>query len=127
MDEQIFRTTESPAYSTTTLLFPCMVSFHDLDHFSTTLRNTIFTPMSRIGIIILHWHNAELVTLLWNDLETWSLDCMKIVVDNSGDYLDEKLTSLAVLKPESNLGFAGGCNLRYSNMLLNSIVTLFCF
>ncbi len=68
--------------------------------------------MSRIGIIILHWHNAELVNMLLDDMQQWTDDWTKIVVDNSGDYAPEKqFPSLLVLKPGTNLGFAGGCNL----------------
>ena len=68
--------------------------------------------MTKTGIIILHWHNAQEVTRLVQECSTWNqLDFEFILVDNSGDYnLDTQDDRITVTSDHANLGFAGGCN-----------------
>lgn len=67
--------------------------------------------MPKIGIVILHWHNAAEVDRLLHEISTWSPDdFVVILIDNSGDYASET-DNTEKLTPVKNLGFAAGCNI----------------
>ena len=91
--------------------------------------------MPETAIIILHWHNAKEVNQMLNQISTWNHTKYRtILVDNSLDYASEhNWPWLAVIRPEVNLGFSGGCNFGMDSaqasgcrngLLLNADVTI---
>jgi GT2 family glycosyltransferase len=66
------------------------------------------------GIILLHWKNQELIRRQVEQISSWqNPDLRLLVIDNGGDLqledpIDERII---IIKPDSNLGYSGGCNI----------------
>ena len=66
-------------------------------------------PAPRVEGLVVHWRAADALDRL---LASWPEDpgIALVVVDNSGELALAPRTGLTVLRPETNLGFAGGVN-----------------